>query len=86
LTKPLVHAPDGGLLGHALCESPNGDVTDYERDVDCPDCLDALEGADWGICQRMSAHGFQFLSPDWPTRQAGKASGVAAPAAGRGRQ
>jgi len=61
--RPVIHAPDGGIVGHALCENPRGDVTDYERDVDCPDCLDALDGADIALRQRLRKHGFQFLAP-----------------------
>jgi hypothetical protein len=60
--RPPIHAPDGGIVGHALCENPHGDVTDYERDVDCPDCLDALDEADVSLRQRMRNHGFQFLN------------------------
>lgn len=59
--RPFVHAPDGGSVGHALCENPNGDVNNYEQYVDCPDCLDALEAADVSLRQRMRKHGFQFL-------------------------
>lgn len=38
-----IHAIDGGMFGHALCEEPTGDSTTYERDVTCSDCLDLLE-------------------------------------------
>ena len=43
MAAPLIHAPDGGVLGHALCQNPTGDVTTTERDVTCPDCDDELE-------------------------------------------
>lgn len=64
---PVVHAPDGGTFGHALCENPQGDVTDDERDVTCGDCLDVLE-APAGHPEALSAqrrdrmrkHGFTF--------------------------
>lgn len=70
MTAPFIHAPDGGILGRPLCESPAGDVTGYERFVDCPDCLDALETAGWDLRQRMRAHGFQFTSPERPASPA----------------
>ena len=66
--RPFIHAPDGGSFGHALCENPRGDVTEYERDVDCGECLDALERADVGLLQRMRKHGFQFLDSRPRTR------------------
>ena len=59
-TRPVIHAPDGGMFGHSLCENPQGDVTDYEQHVDCPDCLDALDRAAEELRQRMRDHGFQF--------------------------
>lgn len=74
MTAPFIHASDGGMIRHALCESPLGDVTDYERDVDCSDCLDALEGAGWGLRGRMSAHGFQFLGRATSTAERGQAN------------
>jgi hypothetical protein len=41
-----VHAPDGYTIPGSLCEQ-DGDTTIHQRDVDCPDCLDMMEHADW---------------------------------------
>jgi hypothetical protein len=60
--RPPIHAPDGGAFAHALCENPSGDINDYERYVDCPECLDALDAADVGLRQRLRKHGFHFLA------------------------
>lgn len=43
MSAPQIHAPDGGIFGHALCEEPTGDTTIWEHDVTCSDCLDLLE-------------------------------------------
>ena len=56
MARILVHAPDGGIFRRALCENPEGDVTDYEQDVDCSDCLDTLEEAEPDLRSRMRAH------------------------------
>ena len=58
--RTFIHAPDGGIAGHALCENPSGDVAGRERDVDCPDCLDALEAASEELRERLGGHGFLF--------------------------
>jgi hypothetical protein len=39
----VIHAPDGATIPGSLCEEPTGDVSTFESDVDCPECLDRLE-------------------------------------------
>lgn len=61
-----IHAIDGGIFGHALCEEPTGDSTDYERDVTCSDCLDLLEQIDPELLIRMCKHGWAPIAlPSW---------------------
>lgn len=42
MSAPKIHATDGGMFGHALCEEPTGD-TARDSDATCQDCLDLLE-------------------------------------------
>lgn len=56
----LIHAPDGGMMGYPLCQSKEGDTTDYEQDVDCPECLDELEAAGQELIDRLLKNGFEF--------------------------
>lgn len=42
----VIHAPDGGSITGALCQEVTGDVTAAERDVNCGECLDALDRSD----------------------------------------
>jgi hypothetical protein len=54
-----VHAPDGGMIPGSLCEQ-DGDTTIYRDHVDCPDCLDILDGMpgqgsyDWAAMVRTT--------------------------------
>jgi hypothetical protein len=59
---PEIHAPDGGIVGHSLCQNPAGDVTEYERDVTCPECLSELEQAGPELRIRMCKNGFTFAA------------------------
>lgn len=60
MPNPAIHAPHGSTLcPGALCESPSGDVTTRECDVDCPDCLDLLAESSTGFQQL--ARGTQAL-------------------------
>lgn len=43
MARKVTHAPDGGAIPGPLCEEPTGDVSTFENDVDCPECLDRLE-------------------------------------------
>lgn len=43
MARKVTHAPDGGTIPGSLCEEPTGDVSEFEHDVDCPECLDRLE-------------------------------------------
>ena len=52
----VVHAPDGGIVGGALCEDPNGDTTTNEPDVSCTACLDVLETRPPGNFTRLARH------------------------------
>lgn len=58
-----IHAIDGGMFGHALCEEPTGDSTTYERDVTCVDCLDQIEdGIDPEQLDRMLKRGWTRIA------------------------
>lgn len=46
LARRVIHAPDGGSITGALCQEVTGDVTTAERDVNCGECLDALDRSD----------------------------------------
>lgn len=46
MSRKVIHAPDGGSVPGALCQERSGDVTTSEHDVDCGECLDALERSD----------------------------------------
>jgi hypothetical protein len=59
-----IHAIDGGIFDHALCEEPTGDSTIYERDVTCLDCLDILESVDFDA-RRLLRRGW---TPSWRAR------------------
>lgn len=66
MAAPLIHAIDGGMFGHALCEEPTGDSTDYERDVTCSECLDLIERAKPELIQRMCRQGWAPTTmPAW---------------------
>ncbi|SHX98371.1 Uncharacterised protein [Mycobacteroides abscessus subsp. abscessus] len=43
MSRIVVHAPDGGWIPGSLCQEPTGDLSIYEADVTCLDCLDVLE-------------------------------------------
>lgn len=47
-------------MGYPLCQSKEGDTTDYEQDVDCPECLDELEAAGQELIDRLLKNGFEF--------------------------
>lgn len=64
MARKVTHAPDGGAIPGPLCEEPTGDVSTFENDVDCPECLDRLEMSERtstgspgrsGICVRSEA-------------------------------
>jgi hypothetical protein len=64
-----VHAIDGGMFGHALCEEPTGDSTTYERDVTCSDCLDLIETMEPGQAARLRRAGWTPVQvPSWEKR------------------
>lgn len=60
----MIHAIDGGMFGHALCEEPAGDTANHEGDVTCSDCLDLVESADQDLMGRLYAAGWGPL-PSW---------------------
>lgn len=60
MSAPEIHAPDGGMFGHSLCQEPQGDVTDREQDVTCRDCQDELDDAAPALRVRLARRGFQF--------------------------
>lgn len=55
----VLHAPDGGDIPGSLCEG-EGDTVIYRDHVDCPDCLDILDGMpgqgayDWAAMVRTT--------------------------------
>jgi len=61
----LIHAIDGGMFGHALCEEPTGDSTTYERDVTCSDCLDIIEEGDQVLAARLQRVGWTPAFVPW---------------------
>jgi hypothetical protein len=63
-----IHAIDGGMFGHALCEEPTGDTTDYERDVTCGDCLDLLDDLDEDHRDRLRQRGWVSVPRQWDRR------------------
>lgn len=58
-TTRFVHAPDGAMIPGSLCEQ-EGDTTTYRDDVNCPECLDHLDGMpgqgayDWAAIARTT--------------------------------
>lgn len=54
----VIHAIDGGMFGHALCEEPTGDSTTFERDVTCGECCDLVEAADQSLLARLQRAGW----------------------------
>lgn len=62
----VIHAIDGGIFGHALCEEPTGDTTAWERDVTCSECLDLVEQAEPELLIRMCERGWSPMTiPSW---------------------
>lgn len=57
--KIYVHAPGGVMVPSSLCER-EGDTTIYRDQVDCPECLDVLDGMpgdgayDWAALVRTT--------------------------------
>lgn len=43
MARKVIHAPDGAMIPGSLCQEPTGDVSTFECDVDCADCLDLFE-------------------------------------------
>ncbi len=46
LARTIIHAPDGDSVTGSLCHEVSGDVTTVEHDVNCGECLDALDRSD----------------------------------------
>lgn len=51
MARNVIHAPDGAMIPGSLCQEPTGDVSTFECDVDCSDCLDLLEESDRTFAQ-----------------------------------
>ena len=63
MARKVIHAPDGAMIPGSLCQEPTGDVSTFECDVDCADCLDLLEGVGENLRPaRSSAQGTAGLS------------------------
>lgn len=66
MSASVIHAIDGGIFNHALCEEPTGDSTTYESDVTCSECLDLIDEADPDLMLRMRRRGWVRLTvPSW---------------------
>lgn len=77
---PTIHAPDGGVFGHALCQEPTGDVSHRERDVTCGDCLDLVDNADQALTIRLRRAGWEpEVNPAAAVHAAGMLAVTAAP-------
>ncbi|OHU12833.1 hypothetical protein BKG75_17630 [Mycobacteroides chelonae] len=63
MAHKVIHAPDGGSIPNALCEEPTGDVSTFESDIDCPECLDGLEEGERTFAQLVRPVE-DFWSPD----------------------